>query len=116
MGRRRVPSFFGVFSGFNAPGLINPFEVVDVHRVRRAADHEVAVGAGRAGDDDAVFARGTGLRVVEIELSVISVIRSPAVERSMNSEPQAMILPSSVAVVSVGSQVPVGAPVPEATR
>ena len=30
---------------FNAPGLINPFEVVDVHRVRRAADHEVAVGA-----------------------------------------------------------------------
>ena len=47
---------------------------------------------------------------------VISVIRSPAVERSMNSEPQAMILPSSVAVVSVGSQVPVGAPVPEATR
>ena len=67
MGRRRVPSFFVVFSGFNAPGLINPFEIVDVHRVRRAADHEVAVGAGRAGDDDAVFARGTGLRVVEIE-------------------------------------------------
>ena len=34
--------------------------------------------------------------------SVIFVIRSPAVERSMNSEPQAMILPSSVAAVSVG--------------